>query len=269
MRTESIQLWKDCPEVRLDVWVPDHPKTDASVLILPGGGYTHLADHEGSAYARWFNELGMTAFVCAYRLAPEHFPAQLLDSRRAMRWIRAHAERYSLNPERVLIMGSSAGGHLAALTATYTQALPGEDQDDLAALSPVPDAQILCYPVIYLVSRRLGAHTGSARNLLGDAVLELGEALTPVYLVTEHTPPCFLFHTAEDASVPVRGSLDYVHALAGHGVDVEMHVFPHGRHGLGMCSENTPAARHAGQWTGLLRAWLTYHDFLPGTQARE
>ena len=260
MSCERLSLWEEHPEATLEIYRPASAATDACVVILPGGGYVMLAPHEGRSYAEWFQERGMTAIVCAYRTAPNHFPDQLLDAREAVRYVRMHADTLGLSPDKVLIMGSSAGGHLAALTSTYMERLPGEIHTDVCAR---PNAQILCYPVIHLVSKRLGAHTGSGENLLGDKVLESGEALTPAYFVDSQTPPCFLFHTFEDATVPVIGSLDYMHALWEHGVACEAHLFPHGHHGLGLCTEDTPAIQHASQWSSLLESWLRYMGYLP------
>lgn len=208
----------------------------------------------------------MAAFVCDYRVYPHQFPLPLLDARRAVRLLRHRAGLYGLDKNKILVLGSSAGGHLAALVSTYTGSIEGERADSIDAESPIPNGQILSYPVIHLISRRLGANIGSAQALLGDKVLELGEALTPAYLVTKDTPPCFLWHTAEDVVVPMGNSLDYARALQEKGVPVELHIFPYGRHGLGLADDLTdPAIRHAAQWKPLLLRWLTLEGFLPET----
>lgn len=262
MKTERIPLW-DWPgaPALLACW-PDSRRTRAAVILFAGGAYHTRVPHE--AYAGWFAEKGMAAFVCEYRVHPHQFPLPLLDARRAVRLLRHRAEAYGLDKDKILVLGSSAGGHLAALVSTYAQPIDGEGADAADLESPIPNGQILSYPVIHLVSRRLGANIGSAQNLLGSRVLELGEALTPAYLATESTPPCFLWHTAADSVVPMGNSLDYARALQEKGVPVELHVFPYGRHGLGLADDLTdPAIRHAAQWKPLLLRWLALEGFLP------
>lgn len=262
MKHETIPLW-DWPDAPvLQAYWPDIRKTQAAVILFAGGAYHTRVLHE--AYADWFAEKGMAAFVCDYRVYPHQFPLPLLDARRAVRLLRHRAQTYGLDKNRILVLGSSAGGHLAALVSTYTEAIDGEGMDEVDRESSVPNGQILCYPVMHLVSRRLGANIGSAQNLLGDRVLELGEELTPAYIATESTPPCFVWHTAADSVVPMGNSLDYARSLQENGVPVELHVFPYGRHGLGLADEpGDPAIRHAGQWKPLLLRWLALEGFLP------
>ena len=262
MKHETIPLWDRPDAPALQAYWPDARTTQAAVILFAGGAYHTRVPHE--AYAGWFAEKGMAAFVCDYRVYPHQFPLPLLDARRAVRLLRHRAERYGLDKNKILVLGSSAGGHLAALVSTYTEAIDGEGADEIDRESPVPNGQILCYPVIHLVSRRLGANIGSAQNLLGDRVLEIGEKLTPAYLATASTPPCFLWHTAADSVVPMGNSLDYARALQENGVPVELHVFPYGRHGLGLAEEpDDPAIRHAAQWKLLLLRWLALEGFLP------
>ena len=138
----------------------------AAVVICPGGGYGGLAvDHEGNQVAQWFNQRGVSAFVLHYRLGPQghHFPTQLADVQRAVRWVRGHAEKYEVDPDRIAVMGFSAGGHLASMSATMFDEKPGHDPvDDIDKLSARPNFAILCYPVISMYSEF--AHGGSRKK---------------------------------------------------------------------------------------------------------
>ena len=246
-----MKLWNDEKDERLVYYPAENKKSRTAVLIFPGGGYEMLADHEGKGYAEFLNENGCDAFVCCYRVAPDRFPAPLLDARRAMRLIRKNAEEYGVAPDRIAVMGSSAGGNLAALLSTFTDPLAGEEKDDLCGVVPfLPNAQILCYPVITLADESI-VERGSRGNLFGGD-LEGARAVSPEFHVTEDTPPAFLWHTADDGCVPVGNSLLYTSVLRAHGVPVELHVFPHGWHGLGL-AKGDPSV---GVWPELLLRWL-------------
>ena len=245
-----MKLWENEKEERLIYYPAANKKSDASVVIFPGGAYAFLADHEGKGYAEFLNGLGYDAFVCAYRVAPDRFPLPLLDARRAMRLVRANAEKLGLDAHKVFVMGSSAGGNLAALLCTYTGALKGEDADGIDRLPYLPDGQILCYPVISL-SKEDVTDFGSRTNLLGEQIA-LKDTLSPEENVTAHTPPAFLWHTANDPSVHVENTLVYASALSAAGVPFEVHIFPEGFHGLGLAKDDP----YVGAWTGLLARWL-------------
>ncbi len=251
----TIQLWDNvpgkCEEVPVLEYYPAENKvTDATVVICPGGGYARRAPHEGKGYAEYFNGLGIDAFVCEYRVAPHRFPLPLLDIRRAIRYVRAHAAEYGVNPDKVAVMGSSAGGHLAALVSTYTAPINFEDSDEIDKICPIPNASILCYPVVHLPDETNIAHVGSYKNLLGDDT-DYGK-YSPNLLVSDTTPTAFLWHTSDDAVVNVINSYLYAKALREHNIKHEMHIFPSGYHGLGVAA-NMP---HVAQWTGLLKNWL-------------
>ncbi len=251
----TIQLWENvpgkCEEVPVLEYYPAENKvTDATVVICPGGGYAMRAGHEGKGYAEYFNGLGMDAFVCEYRVAPHRFPLPLLDIRRSIRYVRAHAAEYGVNPEKIAVMGSSAGGHLAALVSTYTAPIDFEDIDELDKVCPLPNASILCYPVIHLPDETNIAHVGSYKNLLGENTDYA--KYSPNLLVSDTTPTAFLWHTSDDAVVNVINSYLYAKALREHNIKHEMHIFPSGYHGLGVAT-NMP---HVAQWTGLLKNWL-------------
>lgn len=240
----------------IDCYLPESKKSEAAFLILPGGAYTGRAPHEGRGYAEFLNALGITAFVVAYRCFPAHFPDPLLDARRAVRFVRANAERFGIDPDRILVIGSSAGGHLAALLSTYRDPIEGEGADAIDAIDPFPNAQVLCYPVIS--SDEEISHKYSYEKLLGDRYPERA-AFSPELLVSAATPPAFLWHTAEDPVVPVENSYRYAIALRTAGVACELHVFPYGPHGLGAAAGDP----HVAQWVSLLKNWLILNQFLP------
>lgn len=259
MEKEAFNLWENTPGIceetpKITVYVPDKKESDDAVVILPGGGYGMRAPHEGEGYALFLAEHGITAFVCDYRVSPHRFPLPLLDSRRAVRFVRANAEKYGIDKNMVYIMGSSAGGHLAALTSTYRGSLEFENLDDIDKESSLPNGQILCYPVIKLLGKGI-AHLGSGYNLLGEKQAEMGEELSPDLIADESTPRAFIWHTFDDNAVNVINSLDYAKRLRMMGVDTEMHIFPNGSHGLGLA----PEIPYVSRWGELLIQWLAYN----------
>ncbi|MBN1874184.1 MAG: alpha/beta hydrolase [Anaerolineae bacterium] len=256
---ERLWLWPESPphsspEDDFCPWLALYPVETAvprgAVLVCPGGGYTHLAPHEAEPIARRFNACGFHAFVVYYRVVPHRHPAPLLDISRALRLIRANASAWQVDPEHVAVLGFSAGGHLTASLGVH-YALPELNIGDvLDEVSCRPDALILCYPVI--TAGEFG-HRGCFHNLLGlDASEEMMRLMSLELQVTEQTPPAFLWHTADDASVPVENSLLFALALHKHGVPVELHIYPHGRHGLGLAEEDA----HIATWSSLCCAWL-------------
>ncbi|MBR4296474.1 MAG: alpha/beta hydrolase [Clostridia bacterium] len=257
----TIHMWDKIPglceqEPVLEYFPAENKKTNATCIIFPGGGYAARARHEGRGYAQFLNRIGMDAFVCQYRCAPHKFPLPLLDARRAVRYVRSHAEEYGINPEKVAVMGSSAGGHLAAMISTYRDPIDFEDIDDIDKRSPIPNATILCYPVCHKPDELNIAHVGSFYNLLGqDANFE---KYSPDLLVSGSTPPAFIWHNSDDDAVDVRNSYLYASALRVNNINHEIHVFPKGGHGLGL-AYNDP---HVAQWSGLLKNWFTYMSWL-------
>jgi acetyl esterase/lipase len=234
--------------------------TGAAIVVLPGGGYGGLAPHEGRDYALWLNEIGVSAFVLKYRLGSAGYrhPVELGDAARALRLVRAPAAEWKLDPKRVGIMGSSAGGHLASTLLTHYDAGDANAADPIDRQSSRPDLGILCYPVITMGEK---THQGSKRNLLGDNPSpELVKLLSNELQVTRDTPPTFLFHTAEDAAVPVENSLDFAAALAKNKVPFSLHIYPKGPHGIGLGTRNwDPASRHP--WVGECALWLKERGF--------
>lgn len=261
---DKLPLWNVvpgyCEETPAIIpFIPAEKKSDAAVVIFPGGGYSgRAADHEGDQFARMFNDAGVTAFVVEYRVSPHRFPSPMLDGRRAVRFVRAHAAEYGIAVDKIAVMGSSAGGHLAATVATYQGDEPREVVDAIDREDGVPNAQILCYPVICAPAGDGIAHEGSYKNLLGDASSVAAEAVDPAKNVTDATPPAFIWHTADDNVVNVINSYTYATALRQHNVPLEMHIYPHGRHGLGLGADE-PYVR---PWADSLLRWFGWLGWL-------
>jgi acetyl esterase/lipase len=223
------------------------------VVIAPGGGYSNLAmNHEGRQVANWFNSLGISAFVLKYRLGPTyHHPIELGDAQRALRLVRTRAASFGIRPDRIGMMGFSAGGHLASTAATHFDAGNPAAADPIDRASSRPDFLVLAYPVI--TAKAPYAHQGSFRNLLGDhpdpALLD---ELSNELHVTADTPPTFLFHTDADTTVPAENSLLFYEALRKAHVPAELHIFQPGPHGVGLdLGDPTLQA-----WPSLLAQWL-------------
>lgn len=253
---QTIHLWNQIPGEYdeppvLDCYFPDKRSASCAVVIFPGGGYEWRAPHEGEGYAEFLNAHGIAAFVCQYRVHPHLFPLPLLDARRAIRFVRFHADEYGIRKNQIFVIGSSAGGHLAALVSNYEKELENEHSDEIDKEDFLPNGQILCYPVIKLLGKGI-AHLGSGKSFLGDRQAELGEELSPDRIVTEHTPPAFIWHTFDDNAVNVINSLDYARAMALKNINTELHIYPHGRHGLGLAADSPYVA----QWTDCLLRWL-------------
>ncbi len=271
MNIEKMNLWENtpglCEEIpTLTAYVPDEKKSDAAIVIFPGGGYHIRAPHEGDGFARFLANNGITSFVCDYRVAPHRFPLPLLDARRAVRTVRFMAEKYGIDKNKVGVMGSSAGGHLAALASTYFTPIDFEGADEIDNEDFIPNAQILCYPVIKLLDP-ISTHIGSGKNLLAERHAELGWDLSPDLIASERTPKAFIWHTFADAGVSVINSLDYAKKLRALQIPTEMHIFPEGRHGLGLADGDPAYGRdtqndYVARWSGLLLEWLKFNDWL-------
>ncbi len=241
---------KDIPAIQIYL-PPEGKATGAAIVVLPGGGYGGLAPHEGAPVAEWLNGNGVTAFVLRYRLGPKyHHPVELGDAQRAIRYVRAHAADWKVDPHRVGILGFSAGGHLASTAATHFDEGDAKAEDAVERQSSRPDVQILIYPVVTMGP---GGHGGSARNLLGDKPTpELLELLSNEKQVTAKTPPAFLVHSTVDKAVPVSNSDNYAEALKTAGVPYEYVRGEYGGHGFGVKEF----------WTKPCEEWLRKQKFV-------
>ena len=246
----------------LTPYLPDATNATASaaMVICPGGGYGMLAPHEGNDYALWLNQHGVTCFVLKYRLGSDGYrhPAMLNDAARAVRWVRAHADDYQIDPRRVGIMGSSAGGHLASTLLTHFDSGDTNSVDPVERQSSRPDLGILCYPVI---SMGEFTHQGSKENLLGkDPSPGLVQLLSNELQVTTNTPPCFIWTTFEDTAVPMENSMLFASALRKNGVPFDLHVYEKGGHGMGLADKPPFANPHP--WANDCLLWLKAQKFV-------
>ena len=230
---------EDGDKPMLTIYLPPEDKaTGAAVVICPGGGYGHLAmDHEGHQIAQWLNSFGVAGFILKYRHrnsgAGYGHPAPLQDAQRAVRIVRSLAGQWNVNPDRIGILGFSAGGHLASSAGTHFQNRYNEPKDSIDNVSCRPDFMILIYPVISFTE--WCTHKGSMRNLLGDnPEKELVENLSNEKQVTPQTPPTFLVHGNDDKGVPPENSIYFYLALRKAKVPAEMHIYENGRHGFGL-----------------------------------
>jgi acetyl esterase/lipase len=240
------------------VYLPAKEKaTGAATIILPGGGYGFLAaNHEGEEYAKWLTERGIAGIVVKYRVGNDaklgyQFPVPFLDARRAIRTVRAKSSEWGLDPAKIGVMGSSAGGHLASLCATrFADSFSQETNDEIDRQSCRPDFAILIYPVISMEQPL--AHNGSKINLLGSSPSpDQVEKYSTDRAVTKSTPPVFLLSTSDDW-VDCRNSLSFASACKANGIPVSLHLFESGGHGYGLKGKNDLKA-----WPALLEQWLS------------
>ena len=252
---------EDADKPTLTVYLPSKGQaTGTGIVICPGGGYRNLAmDHEGFEVARWLTSRGIAGFVLKYRLGPRYrHPAMLQDVLRAIRVVRSRADEFNIKPDRVGIMGFSAGGHLASSAATLFDAPEAKVADGLDAVSSRPDFAVLGYPVILMGQG--SAHRGSQDNLLGEnAAADLVAHMSTEQQVTAKTPPTFIFQTNEDTAVPAENAVKFYLALRKAGVPAELHIYQKGPHGVGL----DPLDREVSTWTDRLLGWLRVNGFIP------
>lgn len=224
----------------ITVYKADKPNGIA-IIMCPGGGYARLAmNHEGHDMAPWLNAQGITYIVLKYRMPNGHYEVPLSDAEQAIRLVRQHAKEWNIRPDRIGIMGASAGGHLAASLATL-----------YSSNETRPDFQVLFYPVISMVPGV--THGGSRQNLLGNnPSQELEDKYTLEKQVNAHTPQAFIMLSADDGAVPPANGIHYFEALLQHQVPATLHVYPTGGHGWGF----RDAFTYKRQWTGELEKWL-------------
>ena len=269
---QTIRLWQgDAPQAKgkacediptLTVFEPQSGHENGSaVVVLPGGSYMHLAANlEGRQVADWFTARGFHAFVLSYRLSSNGYllPVPLLDARRAVQMVRARALDYAIATNRIVIIGFSAGGHLAALAST--QPVPGnrEAEDPIDRVSSRPDFLVLGYPWIGAISSDTSHLSYCKVANVMDRCEALRVAYSPDLFVNKETPPTFWFHTFNDVTVPVEQGLRFYEALIKAGVPAEAHVFANGPHGTGLGKADAALD----QWPNLLEIWLRAQGLL-------
>lgn len=227
-----------------------------AMLIAPGGAYiVRSEDPEGVQVARWLNSIGISAFVLDYRLAPYAHPAQLADAQRAIRYLRYHADEFNIDPNRIGILGFSAGGHLAAMAGTLFEDGNPASPDPVDRVSSRPDLMVLAYAVtstqpddIQIMNAIL---LGAERNQT------LADRLSPVKQVTAQTPPAFIWQCQDDPLIPAAKSEAFAEALMLNGVPYELHIFPKGGHGIGLATDKDGV----GAWPALCEKWLRERGF--------
>ena len=244
---------RNVSEAEMYVYLPEKEKnTGAAVVICPGGGYMIEAmDHEGYDMAKWLKSRGVAGIVLKYRLPYGHHEIPSGDARQALRIVRKNAEAWGIDPAKIGIAGSSAGGHLASTVGTRFDDGNKESEDSFERMSSRPDFMLLLYPVITF-SEEFG-HMGSRKNLIGEGndwkmVKEYSNELH----VTPQTPPTFLVLADDDKGVVPRNSVEFYLALKENNVPAEMHIFAEGNHGFGMNKKNLPVD----QWPELFYNWL-------------
>ena len=269
---QTVRLWPGtAPEAKgsacediptLTVFNPPQGSENGSaVIVLPGGAYVNLASiHEGRQVADWFTQRGFRAFVLSYRLSSKGYllPVPLLDARRAVQTVRARASDYHIDPNRIVVIGFSAGGHLAALAAT--QPVPGspDAEDPINRVSSRPDYLVLGYPWIGAISSDTSHLSYCKLFNVMDTCETLRLAYSPDLFVSKDTPPTFLFHTFTDSTVPIEQGMRFYEALIKAGVPSELHVFAKGPHGVGFGGTDLALE----QWPGLLETWLRAQNLL-------
>lgn len=253
----TVDLWPTVQEMPqrpfMEIFRPFVPndQLDATVVILPGGGYGGLSPYD-ELYAEYFRSIGYTAVVVHYRYFPSQFPAPFADAARAVRLIRKNGEKWGIPFDRIALMGASAGGHLAALLATRPFLYLAPDDDLVGEVSPRPDLLILAYPVISAVRPELLNSGSFARFLPQPASHEQAEEVSPELHVSERNPPTILFHSADDAVVNVENSISFARACWARQVPAELHIFPSGGHGRSL----SYSARWSPRWRRLTEVWL-------------
>jgi len=239
---------------------PAEKANGTAVIICPGGGYWGLAfAHEGIAVAKWFNSLGVTAFVLKYRLPDDAIMKDksvgpMQDGQEAIRIVRRRAKEWGIDPHKIGIMGFSAGGHLASTLSTHFNEKVYDPSDSISAR---PDFSLLIYPVISMDKDI--THMGSRNNLLGEnPSTEQVNRFSNELQVSSKTPPAFLVHSMDDGAVPVQNSIGYALALEKHHIPCELHIYQSGGHGYGLGkSDNTESL-----WPDACRKWLETSGFI-------
>jgi len=243
---------------QMEIFLPaKRNATGEAVVIFPGGGYHILAyDWEGTDIAKWLNSLGVAAIVVKYRLPVsksiiEPHKAPLQDAQRAMRLVRGNAVKWNIEPNKIGVIGFSAGGHLASTLGTHFDEAVYTREDKNDTLSARPDFMVLMYPVITFSSTL--THAGSKKGLIGDNPEQaVVDHLSNELQVTKDTPPTLLIHAGDDKAVPVENSILFYQALLKNEVAAEIHIYPKGGHGFALAIGNS----HLESWKTLFSVWL-------------
>ena len=268
---EPLRLWpgdapgalgkdaKDTPTLT-PFWAAPDKATGAVFIVAPGGGYRVLAPHEADAYAKWLAANGITAFVLKYRLAADGYrvPVILQDAARAVRLVRSNAAAWGLDPKRLGMIGSSAGGHLTATLITQFDSGKADASDPIERESSRPDVAVLCYGFILFDE----PNPEREKTFLGyNGTAEQKRLLSPRLNVRKDTPPTFVWQTVEDSKVVVENALAFANALREKGVPYDLHLYENGRHGIGLGSkDDDPEKTHA--WTRDCIFWLKQRGFV-------
>ncbi|MBE7063154.1 MAG: alpha/beta hydrolase [Clostridia bacterium] len=258
---EKIKLWeKETPyynaefeqeEPALVPYLLQDGKVHPCVIVFPGGGYHHRANHEGEPISQWLNTLGIHSFVLEYRLAPYTYKAILADALRSVRLVRHRAAEFGIDPEKIGVLGFSAGGHLAYMTALRHGDAELDPADPIDAESSRPSLAVPCYAV---ASFEQFHHGGSAANFLGEEnTADMRHQYSAETLVTEDTPPMFLWHAADDPAVPVENALNMAKALRAKRIPFSLHVYPRGGHGKNLAKDIPMACG----WPEACARWLS------------
>ncbi|HEY2762078.1 MAG TPA: alpha/beta hydrolase [Pirellulales bacterium] len=268
---ETVALWPNgAPDAKgtsdndkptLTIYpAPEDKAAGTGVVVCPGGGYVHLSmEKEGSDVAKWLNSLGISAFVLKYRLGGDGYqhPAPMEDGQRAIRLVRANAEKWRVDPNRIGMMGFSAGGHLTSTVGTHFDSGHPDDPDSVEHASCRPDFLVLVYPVISMTMTQ--THSGSKKALLGtNPDPELVKSLSNELQVTAETPPTFLVATNADTSVPAENSVEFYLALRKAKVPAELHIWEEGKHGFGLA----PSDPVLSAWKDRLADWFKTRKLL-------
>ncbi len=257
---EKIKLWENGtpyfdPEIgqeepALVPYLINDGKVHPCVIVFPGGGYHHRAHHEGEPVAQWLNTLGINSFVLEYRVTPYTYPAILGDGLRSVRLVRHRAAEFGIDPDRIGVLGFSAGGHLAYMTALRHGDAELDPADPIDTESSKPTLAVPCYAV---ASFEQFHNVGSAVNFLGEEnTAEMRHIYSAEQNVTEDAPPMFIWHAADDPAVPVENALNMALALRAKRVPFAMHIYPMGGHGKNLAREIPMAS----MWPEECARWL-------------
>ncbi len=261
---EKIKLWENGTpgftpeygqeETTITPYLLNNGKKNGCVIVCPGGAYRMKAEHERGPIVEMLNANGVSAFSLDYRVAPYQYPYVVEDVLRAIRYVRYNAEKFNIDPDKIGVLGFSAGGHLASCAMNCFDY--GKEGDEIDAISSRPDFGILCYPV---VSFDKYMHAGSRKNLIGELENEkaLAVKLSLELNVKEDTPPAFIWHTMDDPGVDSRNSLELAMAMRTHRIPCELHIFQTGRHGVGLGTDY----ENVWQWSSLLGEWLKLNGY--------